>query len=195
MIKKIESCIYCHEPMESKTAKKKFCSEKCRVYYHRELARGTLDLPKDYLQFKNVGILKQDGEIELLDLSKVNYQTNPYPLPINPESKLGKAILKEREGTSQLKSDVEYLKTTPESYDGAIKKRVAPILKQEVKLPESKSEPTQKEEKKSNFVEEIEKQIAAIEAEKIPKERDTLLGRQVWSRQQIAKIQTLKNKL
>lgn len=46
MIKKTENCIYCGEKMESKTAKKKFCSTKCRVYYKRELARGTLNLPK-----------------------------------------------------------------------------------------------------------------------------------------------------
>lgn len=45
MIEKILNCIYCHKPMESLTAKKKFCSEKCRVYYHRELARGTLGIP------------------------------------------------------------------------------------------------------------------------------------------------------
>ena len=32
--------------MESKTAKKKFCSDLHRLYYHRELKRGTLNLPK-----------------------------------------------------------------------------------------------------------------------------------------------------
>jgi hypothetical protein len=36
MIKKKENCEYCGEKMESKTAKKRFCSEKCRVYYNRE---------------------------------------------------------------------------------------------------------------------------------------------------------------
>ena len=46
MIKKTENCTYCGEKMESKTAKKKFCSTKCRVYYKREIVRGTLCLPK-----------------------------------------------------------------------------------------------------------------------------------------------------
>jgi hypothetical protein len=35
MIKKRETCMYCEEPMESVTAKKKFCSDKCKVYWHR----------------------------------------------------------------------------------------------------------------------------------------------------------------
>jgi len=35
MIKKKEHCEYCSEKMESKTAKKRFCSEKCRVYASR----------------------------------------------------------------------------------------------------------------------------------------------------------------
>ena len=46
MIKKRETCLYCGEKMESVTAKKKFCSAKCKVYYGRELKRGTLDMPK-----------------------------------------------------------------------------------------------------------------------------------------------------
>lgn len=36
MIKKKENCEYCGEKMESITAKKRFCSEKCRVYASRE---------------------------------------------------------------------------------------------------------------------------------------------------------------
>lgn len=35
MIKKIENCIYCSQKMESVTAKKKFCSDRCRVYWNR----------------------------------------------------------------------------------------------------------------------------------------------------------------
>jgi len=36
MIKKRETCLYCGEKMESETAKKRFCSDKCRVYWKRE---------------------------------------------------------------------------------------------------------------------------------------------------------------
>jgi hypothetical protein len=35
--------------MESKTAKKRYCSEVCRVYYNREVARGSFTPPqKEY---------------------------------------------------------------------------------------------------------------------------------------------------
>lgn len=37
MIKKRETCKYCGEKMESKTAKKQFCSEQHRIYYFREM--------------------------------------------------------------------------------------------------------------------------------------------------------------
>jgi predicted nucleic acid-binding Zn ribbon protein len=40
MIKKKENCEYCGEKMESRTAKKSFCSEKCRVYFNRESKRS-----------------------------------------------------------------------------------------------------------------------------------------------------------
>jgi hypothetical protein len=36
MIKKTENCIYCGEKMESITAKKKYCSDKCKLYFNRE---------------------------------------------------------------------------------------------------------------------------------------------------------------
>lgn len=44
MIKKRDTCLYCGEKMESKSAKKLFCSDKCRIYYQREKARGTLGI-------------------------------------------------------------------------------------------------------------------------------------------------------
>jgi len=46
MIKKTENCLYCGEKMESKTAKKKFCSTLHRVYYNRELANKILSETK-----------------------------------------------------------------------------------------------------------------------------------------------------
>lgn len=42
MIKKIENCIYCGEKMESITAKKKYCSAKCRLYFNRERKKATI---------------------------------------------------------------------------------------------------------------------------------------------------------
>jgi endogenous inhibitor of DNA gyrase (YacG/DUF329 family) len=42
---------------------------------------------------------------------------------------------------------------------------------------------------------EIKSQIAAIQSEKIPKERDTIYGRKIWQKEQDKKIAELKNKL
>lgn len=42
MIEKRENCLYCNKKMESKTAKKKFCSASHRLNYHREVKRGTI---------------------------------------------------------------------------------------------------------------------------------------------------------
>ena len=36
MIIRVLSCLYCEQEMESITLKKRFCSDKCRVYYNRE---------------------------------------------------------------------------------------------------------------------------------------------------------------
>jgi hypothetical protein len=38
-------CIYCGERMESQTSKKKFCSDKCRVYFHRKYPNGNTISP------------------------------------------------------------------------------------------------------------------------------------------------------
>jgi hypothetical protein len=57
MIQKKENCQYCGVKMESITAKKKFCSDKCRVYFSRqpkvkdfyskaELSSKMADMPK-----------------------------------------------------------------------------------------------------------------------------------------------------
>jgi predicted Holliday junction resolvase-like endonuclease len=49
------------------------------------------------------------------------------------------------------------------------------------------------EPKKDNT--EIKKQIEAIRAEKIPKERDTILGRKIWNSEQENRIKELFNQL
>jgi predicted nucleic acid-binding Zn ribbon protein len=61
MIKKRETCLYCGEKMESKSAKKLYCSDKCRIYYQREKARGTLGLDIA-IKNGNVEIVKAERE-------------------------------------------------------------------------------------------------------------------------------------
>lgn len=45
MIKKRETCLYCNEKMESKSAKKRFCCALHRVYFNREIKIGKLKIP------------------------------------------------------------------------------------------------------------------------------------------------------
>lgn len=58
MIRKRDSCLYCGEEMESKTAKKKFCSDKCKVYWHRE-NKSPLDKPIKHIPPSKREIVEQ----------------------------------------------------------------------------------------------------------------------------------------
>lgn len=58
MIQKIDNCKYCNQKMESKTAKKRFCSEKCRVYFNREI--------------KNVNTITKAPKISIITEKLVN---------------------------------------------------------------------------------------------------------------------------
>jgi hypothetical protein len=42
---KRKCCIYCNQEMESKTTRKSFCSDKCRVYWNRKNANGVVIPP------------------------------------------------------------------------------------------------------------------------------------------------------
>jgi ribosomal protein L24E len=74
MIKKIENCLYCGEKMESITAKKKYCSNKCRLYYNRE--RNVLVVPKQVDNIKPEQVVAK--KVEVLESPK----NRPNP-PIN----------------------------------------------------------------------------------------------------------------
>ena len=46
MIQKTEHCTYCGSKMDDvKSAKRRFCTDKCRIYYGREIKRGSLSIP------------------------------------------------------------------------------------------------------------------------------------------------------
>lgn len=44
---KKEKCEYCEDEMQSKNRNKRFCSDRCRVYFNRETKKDTLDKNKD----------------------------------------------------------------------------------------------------------------------------------------------------
>lgn len=81
MIKKRENCLYCGEKMESKTAKKKFCSDLHRLYYNRELKRGTLSIHAKLLEeikTEKIEYISPRLPIEILDLPKVKEKHPKY---------------------------------------------------------------------------------------------------------------------
>ncbi len=133
MIKKIENCIYCGEKMESKTAKKKFCSAKCRVYYKRELERGTLMLPKVGDEFSGADVIKRKQHNHSLTVT-VRPKFTPLPPSTPPPARSAEEL-------------------------------------------------------------DIEVQIAAIRAEKMPEWRNTAQGRKSWVFDQNKRIVELKAKL
>lgn len=90
MIKKIENCQYCGEKMESKTAKKRFCSTKCRVYFNREPKSGG----SVTVEFK-----KLDKIASNLDVSKSNADNVTYYHKKPVELTLNKQENEPREGT------------------------------------------------------------------------------------------------
>jgi len=62
-------------------------------------------------------------------------------------------------------------------------------------VPAALSEPEAQKSSPAKSHESILAQIEAIRAEKIPKDRDTYLGRKVWQNEQNARIEALKQQL
>ena len=81
MIKKSEFCGYCEEKMDSITAKKKYCSNKCRLYAKRE--RDALPENRILANFLSVKIPKKLPNNSIKEESKTN---NKYALLNNSET-------------------------------------------------------------------------------------------------------------
>jgi hypothetical protein len=80
MIKKKENCLYCGEKMESLTAKKSFCSVKCRVYFNRTNKTSQIA--------PNLGVSKpKAGNITELHKKPLELAINGQPEP--PEGLVG----------------------------------------------------------------------------------------------------------
>ena len=88
MIKKKENCEYCGEKMESKTAKKRFCSAKCRVYFSREPKSGG----SMTIEFKKLDKIASNLDVSKPKADNVTYYyTKPVELTLNgqPEPPIG----------------------------------------------------------------------------------------------------------
>ena len=105
MIQKIENCLYCGNKMESITAKKKFCSPKCKVYFNREkkvekilndsFGKNQKEFNKSFLDLHTLGIsithTTETGKIKRIDpLSKegqtvIDKSKEIPPMPIKQQ--------------------------------------------------------------------------------------------------------------
>ena len=87
MIQKRDNCLYCGGKMESVTAKKKFCSDKCKVYWNREKAfEKKLDKILTPFQKEAKKVVQDIREIGM-----AIYDNNGNHIPI--ESELGQKII------------------------------------------------------------------------------------------------------
>ena len=88
MITKKENCEYCGEKMESKTAKKRFCSAKCRVYFNREPKLGG----SVTVEFKKLDKIASNLDVSKSKAGNVTYYyQKPVELTLNgqPEPPIG----------------------------------------------------------------------------------------------------------
>jgi hypothetical protein len=84
MIKKKENCEYCGEKMESKTAKKRFCSDKCRVYFNRQPKSGgsiIVEFKKLDKIAANLGVSKPNAD------NDTKFYKEPVELTLNQQPK------------------------------------------------------------------------------------------------------------
>lgn len=115
----MSNCKNCDKPIEVTQGRRprEFCdnNQKCRNEYYRknkkaithktipiEKWKGMVELPKDFIDSKKVGILKEDGTIEEL----------------NNISQLPKHIQMAFKGIDSLKSSISFQQPTPTSFDG-----------------------------------------------------------------------------
>ena len=80
MIKKTENCIYCGEKMESITAKKRYCSSKCKLYYNREKNKVKRGAPFKNMPPYDTDAPKLEVGSKLEQIPAANQKTPPKGL-------------------------------------------------------------------------------------------------------------------
>lgn len=137
----------------------------------------------------------------LVEQQKWEKENNLFSHEVNTVA-FDKAALKNFAGTPvKINSKINYSDVTPESYDGGANFN-RPVF-DEVEFYEAAEKQTpyalvgkEWEETVIDVTKsEIHNQITAIKAEKIPKERDTSLGRKIWHKEQSNRISQLQKQI
>lgn len=76
---KREHCLYCEKKMEAKNRNKKFCSDKCRVYFGREKSKDILnDISSVIIKAKPSIILVEKIEVKKTEKVEVKNDVKKY---------------------------------------------------------------------------------------------------------------------
>lgn len=176
------NCLNCNSPVKQIEGKRqrKYCSDSCRQVYWQKSKKKIpvhkskcIELPPEYYDFKSIGVLDVDGSVKVLGTitDKGVEWSEISDVPPN--------WVKE-----YFKKHPEYLVATK-----AIKTLIIDEIEQ------SKGEIHKHVPENSISNEDIEKQIKAIKAEKIPSHITTSMGKKAWNFDQQKRINELKNKL
>jgi endogenous inhibitor of DNA gyrase (YacG/DUF329 family) len=169
----MKNCLNCNNPVKQIEGKRqrKYCSDSCRqVHWQKNKKKipihksKCIELPQEYRDFTNIGLLNTDGTIEVLGRKTANGIEWVNPKVMHDVPAWAKTFV---------------------------------YISKEVNLNSDNKEQSAPCEDLANKMsnEEIEKQIEAIKAEKIPSHITTSMGKKSWNFDQQKKINELKNKL
>lgn len=146
-----------------------------------EYIHKTIELPRDFIGYDKVGIIRADGTIEELK----NYEDLPESYQI--AWKAIKSMTQDLPNGNVIEYSNVISEIDPKAGDVQLANKILhdKVLEDVV----MSGEPTINILKRNL---EIEKQIAAVKAEKIPPERNTPLGKKIWEKEQIKRINELK---
>lgn len=79
MLKKIVNCVFCGNELIDHNAKRRFCSDRCRVYYGRELKKGNIEKRVD----EETTPIKVHNELKELNQLRSQVKVKEKQLPTN----------------------------------------------------------------------------------------------------------------
>ena len=170
----MEKCLHCSKELKHVPGRKQksFCNVNCRNKYFYAQRKKQIEMAKSALQSLPADFL------EVKNIGILTKNGEIQPIFEKPHKKPKNKRFQELKDSPKTQ-----LTSTKESYDAP---QMSNGLKDELEYTNQTIDLLKVA---------LEKKIIEIKAEKIPKERDTVLGRKAWQIEQNKRIQELKNKL
>lgn len=179
----MKECLWCKEQYENKRESSKFCSTSCRVMWNKKYGKKKGQVGVDELQSLYNSILTAVNSI-----NTKNGQPPAVTAVINPLTPEQHVALHNAENKDQAtRTDLIFPKPRkkPKNSPGnALNESIVFAKEQQVYDAPLVAENV-----------EIGEKIKAIKAEKLPKDRDTVLGRKSWALEQKKRIEELEKQL